>query len=212
MHPVIEQRRDELEQLCSLYRVSSLSLFGSAATAQYDAANSDLDFLVEFQSLPAGTYADTYFGLLETLEHMFERPVGFGWFVQPSEILTSNRLLTRPASCFMQLEARKFLYDIEQALTLIAAFTTNKSFTDYQEDAMLRAAVERLLAIIGEAVAQLTRLDENLVSRITEYRRIIAFRNILVHNYSVVSDELVWDIVDTKLPTLNREIQTLLSE
>ena len=77
---------------------------------------------------------------------------------------------------------------------------------------MLRAAVERLLAIIGEAVAQLARLDENLVSRITEYRRIIAFRNILVHNYSVVSDELVWDIVDTKLPTLNREIQTLLSE
>ena len=75
MHPVIEQRRDELEQLCSLYRVSSLSLFGSAATAQYDAANSDLDFLVEFQSLPAGTYADTYFGLLETLDHMFERPV-----------------------------------------------------------------------------------------------------------------------------------------
>ena len=112
----------------------------------------------------------------------------------------------------MQLEARKFLYDIEQALTLIAAFTTNKSFTDYQEDAMLRAAVERLLAIIGGAVAQLARLDENLVSRITEYRRIIAFRNILVHNYSVVSDELVWDIVDTKLPTLNREIQTLLSE
>jgi predicted nucleotidyltransferase len=75
MHPVIEQRRDELEQLCSQYRVSSLSLFGSAATAQYDAANSDLDFLVEFQPLPPGTYADTFFGLLETLEHMFERPV-----------------------------------------------------------------------------------------------------------------------------------------
>ena len=48
MHPVIEQRREELEQLCSQYRVSSLSLFGSAATAQYAAANSDLDFLVEF--------------------------------------------------------------------------------------------------------------------------------------------------------------------
>ena len=65
----------------------------------------------------------------------------------------------------MQLEARKFLSDIEWALTLVAAFTTNKSFTDYPEDAMLRVAVERLLAIIGEAVAQLARLDENLVSR-----------------------------------------------
>ena len=74
MHPAIEQRWDEPEQLCSQYRVSGLSLFGSAATAQY-AANSDLGFLVEFQSLPSGTYADTYFGLLETLEQMFERPV-----------------------------------------------------------------------------------------------------------------------------------------
>ena len=68
----------------------------------------------------------------------------------------------------MRLEARKFLYDIEQALTLIAAFTTNKSFTDYQEDAMLRAAVERLLAIIGEAVAQLPTLNREIQTLLSE--------------------------------------------
>jgi len=36
---------------------------------------SDLDFLVEFQPLPAGTYANTYFGLIEALGHLFERRV-----------------------------------------------------------------------------------------------------------------------------------------
>ena len=33
------------------------------------------DFLVEFQPLPAGAYADAYFGLLEALETLFEGPV-----------------------------------------------------------------------------------------------------------------------------------------
>lgn len=36
---------------------------------------SDVDFLVEFEALPVGTYADAYFGLLESLETLLERPV-----------------------------------------------------------------------------------------------------------------------------------------
>ena len=36
---------------------------------------SDPDFPVEFQSLPAGAYADAYFGLLEALERLFGSPV-----------------------------------------------------------------------------------------------------------------------------------------
>ena len=50
-------------------------MFGSASSGHYLPEGSDLDFLVEFQPLPAGVYADTYFGLLEALEELFERPV-----------------------------------------------------------------------------------------------------------------------------------------
>ncbi len=77
---------------------------------------------------------------------------------------------------------------------------------------MLRAAVERQFEIIGEALAQLARLDENLVARISEHRRIIAFRNILIHGYADVDDRLVWDVVQTKLPVLRREVEKLLVE
>ena len=112
----------------------------------------------------------------------------------------------------MQLEVKKYLYDIAAAGEHITAFTAGKAFADYESDAMLRAAVERQFEIIGEALGQLARFDEAIATRITEYRRIIAFRNILVHGYAQVDDRLVWDIVETKLPALRSEVAALLEE
>lgn len=112
----------------------------------------------------------------------------------------------------MRVEAKKYLYDIRQAAELIAGFTAGKSFADYEQDAMLRAAVERQFEIIGEALAQLARLDEPLAARIADYRRIIAFRNILIHGYAQVDDRLVWDVVESKLPALRRQVAALLEE
>ncbi len=110
----------------------------------------------------------------------------------------------------MRLEAKKYLYDIREAAELIADFTAGKTLADYQGNAMLRSAVERQFEIVGEALAQLARLDEALAARISEYRRIIAFRNILIHGYAQVDDHLVWDIVETKLPILRHEVRALL--
>ena len=112
----------------------------------------------------------------------------------------------------MRLEAKKYLYDIQQAASSIADFTAGKEFEDYRSDAMLRSAVERQFEIIGEALAQLAKLNETFVARISEHRRIIAFRNILIHGYADVDARLVWDIVVGKLPVLHREVETLLSE
>ena len=109
-------------------------------------------------------------------------------------------------------DARKYLYDIDQAAALIAQFTAGKGFARYQNDPMLRAAVERKLEIIGEALSQLARRHPELVDRISEFRRIIAFRNILIHRYTDVDDHLVWDIVETKLPVLRREVEVLLGK
>ena len=67
---------------------------------------------------------------------------------------------------------------------------------------MLRAAVERQFELIGEALSQLARVDEVLVARISEYQRIIAFRNVLVHQYAHVDNRLVWDVLETNLPAL----------
>jgi len=72
-------------------------------------------------------------------------------------------------------------------------------------------APERQLEIVGEALAQLARIDPATASRISEYRRIVAVRNILIHGYAEIDHRLVWDVLETKLPVLHREAETLLS-
>ena len=75
MHRLIEEKRQELERVCRNRRVQRIELFGSAARLDFDPASSDLDFLVTFQELDGDQYADTYFGLLEDLQALFQRPV-----------------------------------------------------------------------------------------------------------------------------------------
>lgn len=75
MNPEITRHMAELEDLCRRFDVRRLELFGSAAVGKYRPGESDLDFLVEFEELSPGTYADTYFGLLEAIEALFGAPV-----------------------------------------------------------------------------------------------------------------------------------------
>ncbi|MYB76550.1 MAG: DUF86 domain-containing protein [Chloroflexi bacterium] len=112
----------------------------------------------------------------------------------------------------MRLEAKKYLYDIRSAANLLKEFTHSRTLADYQRDAMLRSAVERQFEVIGEAMNGLAQIDANVAARISDYQRIIAFRNILIHQYTDVDDRLVWDVVETKLPTLAREVDALLDD
>ena len=58
----------------------------------------------------------------------------------------------------------------------------------------------------------LARTDVDTAHKITNFQRIIAFRNILIHGYADVDDSLVWNVVETYLPRLIDEINALLGE
>lgn len=75
MNQMIEDKHDELVCLCEKRHVRRLELFGSGLRDDFDPHTSDLDFLVEFEGLSPGQYAETYFGLLEELEQLFGCPV-----------------------------------------------------------------------------------------------------------------------------------------
>jgi uncharacterized protein with HEPN domain len=110
------------------------------------------------------------------------------------------------------LEIRKYLFDILQACNLLRQFIAGKTFDDYTTDPMLRSAVERQFEIIGEALNQAIRLDPNLKARISNTSRIIAFRNLLIHGYASIADEVVWGVLEANLATLYREVEILLKE
>lgn len=105
-----------------------------------------------------------------------------------------------------------YLWDIEHAANNILVFTHGKQLSDYQNDALLRAAVERNFEVIGEALAQALRFFPEIAGRITNDQEIVAFRNRLIHGYATVRHAVVRDIVQTDLPQLRQQAADLLRE
>jgi len=110
----------------------------------------------------------------------------------------------------MQPEIKKYLYDIQEACRKLDAFTKRRSLDNYLADEMLRSAVERQFEIVGEALSRLHKVDANLAGGIPDFRRIIAFRNILIHGYATIRNDTVWGVVQTDLPVLSSHIKELL--
>ena len=112
----------------------------------------------------------------------------------------------------MRLESRSLLHDIWLAIERIEAFIQGASFDDYLLNEMMRSAVERQFGIAGDALARLSADDPDLAWRINARPRIISFRNRLIHGYFAVDDRLVWDVIQTHLPVLRRDVEKLLQE
>lgn len=103
----------------------------------------------------------------------------------------------------------KFLSDISQAIELIENFTQGiKSFFEYQKDLKTESAVERQLAIIGEAVNKaLKESPENALNNATQ---IISLRNRLIHSYDNVDDSIIWSILTRHMGPLKDEVRKKL--
>jgi uncharacterized protein with HEPN domain len=110
----------------------------------------------------------------------------------------------------MNNRSNKLLFDVLTACREITSFLTGKTRDDYLKDSLLRRAVERDLEIVGEAMSQLRALDAGTFARIPEGSRIIGMRNRLIHTYTDVSDEIVWDTARHDLPELQRVVEEML--
>jgi uncharacterized protein with HEPN domain len=112
----------------------------------------------------------------------------------------------------MQLESKKLLEDVRLACERIQEFTKDKVLSDYTCNDLLRSGVERQFEIIGEALNRLTKIAPDIANQISLHKRVISFRNILIHGYDIVEDPIVWDVITNDLPKLYKQIKTLLSK
>lgn len=84
------------------------------------------------------------------------------------------------------------------------------SQNDFLADETLQRAFVRSLEIIGEAVKN---LPDYIKTRYPDpdWRRMAGTRDRLIHGYFCVDFELVWDIVQNKIPPLHTSIQGILN-
>ena len=109
----------------------------------------------------------------------------------------------------MELEIKKYLFDIHESIDSIETYLGEKrDFKVYMADKMLRRAVEREFEIIGEAMGRIEKLDSAL--NISSKKQIISMRNRVIHGYDKIDNEIIWGTIVRHLPTLKKEIESLL--
>ncbi len=110
----------------------------------------------------------------------------------------------------MQREALKYVFDIKIAAEKIQRFVAGKSQADYLRDELLQSGVERQFEIIGEAIGKLHNVDPRLIDSITDYQKMISFRNVLIHGYATIDPLIVWGVVEANLKKLIGESNDIL--
>jgi uncharacterized protein with HEPN domain len=101
---------------------------------------------------------------------------------------------------------------MDEAAGDIAEFVKGKTVDQYIRDKQLRMAVERGFEIIGEALSQLHKCDAATAERITDWQAIIGLRDVLIHGYARINPERTWDVAQTELPILRRDLGQLMAE
>lgn len=106
---------------------------------------------------------------------------------------------------------KKYLFDIKEAIDSIESFLgKDRDFKSYQNDKMLRRAVEREFGIIGEALTRILKIDQNI--SISSKHQIIGMRNRVIHGYDKIDDEIVWGTIIRHLHKLKSEVIELLDK
>jgi len=102
----------------------------------------------------------------------------------------------------------KYLSDVLMAISLIEDFTRDiVDFNSYDLDRKTQSAVERQLAIIGEALNKFKKVEPEV--EIQNDKQIIAFRNRLVHAYDSIDNSIIWVIIIRYIKPLKLEILQL---
>ena len=111
----------------------------------------------------------------------------------------------------MSRNPRLYFEDIQQSCAKVMRYTAGLSIGQFTQDDLIYDAVMRNLEIIGEAAKNVP--DEiRQQYAFVEWRKISGFRDIVAHQYFSVTDSIVWDIVQNKIPELAIQIEQILSE
>ena len=101
----------------------------------------------------------------------------------------------------MQRALNTYIEDITTAINKIEKYILGMTKEDLAGDELIQDAVFRNLEVIGEAVK---KIPEDVRSRYEyiPWRKISGLRDILIHEYFGINMNIIWDVIENKLPQL----------
>ncbi len=102
-----------------------------------------------------------------------------------------------------------YLQDIAESCARIQRYTQGLTQAELIQDERTYDAVVRNLEIIGEAAKH---LSDHLRSRMLdiEWRKVASMRDIIAHVYFGIDNDILWDVVQNKIPQLGHSIDSFL--
>ncbi len=102
-----------------------------------------------------------------------------------------------------------YIEDILECIGKIKKYTRNLSFKQFSKNEKSIDAVIRNFEVIGEAARQLPQKIKVKYPEV-EWKSLINFRNVIIHEYFGIDDEIMWDVIKTKLTPLEKKIKNVL--
>ena len=104
-----------------------------------------------------------------------------------------------------------FLEDIQESCSRVLRYTQDMTFEQFRADDKTYDAVVRNLEIIGEAAKRLPDGIRALMPDI-EWGKTTGLRNLVAHAYFGISDEILWDVVQNKIPPMKTAVDRFLEQ
>ena len=110
----------------------------------------------------------------------------------------------------MSRDPRLYLEDMRDCCRKVLRYAQDMTLQRLVADEKTFDAIMRNLEITGEAARQVPAEIKGRHPEV-EWRSIAGFRDVAIHAYPTIDEEIVWDIVSQKVPQLLEQVERILA-
>ena len=104
-----------------------------------------------------------------------------------------------------------FLKDVDKSINRVIEYTGGMDREEFFRDYKTFDAVMRNLEIIGEAIKHIP-VDIRETYEEIEWKKIAGLRDIVIHHYFGIDEDIIWDVVANKVPELKPQIEIIIKK